>query len=169
MIAFDRTNLFEPNKHIFRKIESSLEVKIAKEEFSDNPGHRIWELYNEVKKNLISNIINLVKLGIWVAWQVVERLNIGNIGKISNLDADIDQFLSFLPEITVVNSSKKARKYISNLSFLTCSLLLDFSSLSEIFFSSIKFTQDINKNKTKQKTYTKRQNTQHPLKTNAHN
>ena len=94
MKVFDRTNLFEPNKHIFRKIESSSEVKIAKEEFSDNPGHRIWELYNEVKKNLISNIINLVKLGIWVAWQVVERLNIGNIGKISNLDADIKLKLS---------------------------------------------------------------------------
>ena len=108
MIVFARTNLFEPNKHIFRKIDSSLEVKIAKEEFLDNPGHRIWELYNEVKKNLISNIINLVKLGIWVASRVVERLNIGNIGKISNLNTDIDQFLGSLPEIKVVNSSKKA-------------------------------------------------------------
>ena len=83
-------------------------MKIAKEEFLDNPGHRIWELYNEVKKNLISNIINLVKLGIWVPSRVVERLNIGNIGKISNLNADIDQFLGSLPEIKVVNSSKKA-------------------------------------------------------------
>ena len=83
-------------------------MKIAKEEFLDNPGHRIWELYNEVKKNLISNIINLVKLGIWVASRVVERLNIGNIGKISNLNADMDQFLGSLPEIKVANSSKKA-------------------------------------------------------------
>ena len=60
LVAFDRSNLSEPSDHIFQKVDSSLEVKIAKEKFSGNPGHRILEIYNEVKQNLISNTINSV-------------------------------------------------------------------------------------------------------------
>ena len=54
LVVFDRTNLFEPNEHLFQKLKSLLEVQRVKRKFLHNLGHNILELYNALTKNRLT-------------------------------------------------------------------------------------------------------------------
>ena len=126
--VFDRNSLSVPNEHFFREILISLEVQRAKDNFSDNPGHNMLELYNallqiyspQVNPNSISSIIILeYKLPDELPNDLKYRVLV-NIRKISNLDGYRAQCPVFLPGIKLCQErSKNTDKQISKL----CSLV----------------------------------------------
>ena len=88
------------NWYTFQVVESSLEVQRVKEKFSENPGHNILALFNNLAQVEIAPYKTILdiwhnKLATRVTSQVTEWLKtqylrkLGNIRKMSNLGGDV--------------------------------------------------------------------------------
>ena len=118
------------NGQFFQIFESSLEVQRVKEKFSNNPGHNILELFNNLVQVQIATSktklgLQYNKLGTRVVSRVAESLRtqdlrkLGNIQKMSNVGGDIAQCSVLFAEIKVEpQQSKNTQYYISNFSSL---------------------------------------------------
>ena len=126
------------NGQFFQIFESSLEVQRVKEKFSNNPGHNILELFNNLVQVQIATsktklALQYNKLGTRVVSRVAESLRaqdlrkLGNIKKPSNIGGDIAYCPVLVAEIKFEpQQSKIMQNQISN-----------FSSLVQFYWNSL--------------------------------